>query len=155
GGGRVVQRLYPDAVSSQQEGLAALVPNREGEHPSEVSDAVGAILLVQVNDRLGIAGSAESVPPRRKLLLETPIVVDLAVLNDPDGPVLVGNRLVPPLQIDDAEPAHADTDMSVHILAVVVGSAMRQLVTEPSHGGRGHTSHCIGVHDTGNATHVV
>ena len=94
------------------------------------------------------------MPSCRKLLAQASVVVDLAVEDDPDRLVFVGDRLVPALQVDDAEPAHADADVPVHVLAVVVGSTMAQLVAEPSHGVGGHAMGRFGVHDPGNATHL-
>ena len=50
-----VQRLDTDPVSRQQQLSTTAVPEREGEHTSQVVDAVDAELLVQVQDDLGIA----------------------------------------------------------------------------------------------------
>jgi hypothetical protein len=56
------------------------------------------------------------------------VVVDLAVENDPDGAVLIEDRLVTSGQVDDREPAHPQTDTVAEVVAVVVRAAMHHLV---------------------------
>ena len=56
-----VQRLHADPIARQQQTSAAAVPEREGEHPAQVVDAVWAVLLVQVQDDLGVAARAKAV----------------------------------------------------------------------------------------------
>ena len=55
-----VQRLDADPVARQQQAPAAAVPQGEGEHAAQVVDAVGAVLLVQVQDDLAVARASES-----------------------------------------------------------------------------------------------
>jgi hypothetical protein len=58
------------------------------------------------------------------------VVVDLAVLDDVDGAVLVGDRLVPAGEVDDREAARPDPRIAIDVLAAAVGAAVPQ--------GRGH-----------------
>ena len=55
-------------------------------------------------------------------------VVDFSVQDDADGPVLVGDRLVPGVEIDDGKPAGADRHGVVDIFAPIVGAAVTQHV---------------------------
>src|SRR6266850_1435326 len=51
-------------------------------------------------------------------------VVDLAVEHDPDGTVLVVDRLMAGREIDDAQAPHAERDALVDEHAFIVGAAM-------------------------------
>ena len=59
----VEERLLADAVAGEEQTLAALVPEGEREHPVEMPDAVDPVLLVQVDDHLGVALGREAVAP--------------------------------------------------------------------------------------------
>ena len=52
-------------------------------------------------------------------------VVDLAVEDDPDRAVLVAERLIAGREVDDAQPAVAEADAAVEIVAAGVGTAVR------------------------------
>ncbi|MCU0234040.1 MAG: hypothetical protein MUE90_08440, partial [Thermoanaerobaculales bacterium] len=57
----VEERLLAGAVAGQQQPSPRLVPDREGEHPVEAIDEVGAVLLVEVGDDLGVGLRAQPV----------------------------------------------------------------------------------------------
>jgi len=101
--------LDADAVAGQQQTLTPIIPDREGEHAAQMGDAVVAPLLVGVDDRLGVGRGGEPVAVGLELLAQLPEVVDLAVEDDPDAPVLVGDRLIAAGEVDDGEPSHAET----------------------------------------------
>ena len=87
---RVVERPHAHAVARQHQALAARVPDREGEVAVEVSTQSGPLLLVEVEDDLGVGVGLESdgraaISSRAQL----DVVEDLAVEGDPDGAVLV------------------------------------------------------------------
>ena len=52
------------------------------------------------------------------------MVVNLAIKDDPDIAVLVGQRLVTGLHINDAEPAHSKADVLFNEEPFIVGTAM-------------------------------
>ena len=111
---RVEERLLADAVARQQQRLAPRVPQGEGEHAVQAPDAVGPVLLIEMDDDLGIALGRERMPARAKLRAQFPIVVDLAVEDDGHGPILVVHGLIARGQVDHAEPLDAQADMAVH-----------------------------------------
>ena len=98
---------------------------------------------------------AEPVTGAFELVLELAVVVDLAVLDDDDGAVLVRDRLVAAGQVDDREPARRDADALLRVHALGVGAAMderlrhrtqpvdierrvrRRDPADPTHGGLG------------------
>src|SRR5258705_4817383 len=77
-----------------------------------------------MHDNFRVGLRTNPVTPALELIAEGLEVVDLPVVDDPDGPVLVRDRLVAGLEIDDAQPAHAERRVVVVIGALVIRSAM-------------------------------
>src|ERR1700692_3884498 len=65
----------------------------------------------------------------RAQLLE---IVDLAVKHHPDRAIFIADRLVAGTKIDDAEPAHADPARAVDVIAVIIRTAVANLVAHPA-----------------------
>ena len=106
---RVVERLDADAVAGEQQPLARGVVQGEAEHAAQVVDHVDPVLLVAVQDHLGIGVAAEPVPPGFEQGPQFLEIVDLAVEHQADGVVLVEHRLAAVLaQVDDRQPAEAE-----------------------------------------------
>src|SRR6266849_2080622 len=101
--------------------MVTSVPEGECEHATEVVHAADAVVLIEVDDRLGIAGRAEDVTASHEIPAEIVEVVDLPVEDDPDRTVLVANGLIAGMQVDDAEPSHAQADPRAHVHASGVG----------------------------------
>jgi hypothetical protein len=59
-----------------------------------------SVLLVQVDQHLGFDGRREAIPIAVERLTERRVVVDLAVDRGQDGAVLVGQGLLPALEVD-------------------------------------------------------
>ncbi len=120
-----VERLDAQPVAGEEELLAPPIPDGKPEHAVEPSHAVRSPLLVGVDDRLGVAARAEAVAAGLQLGPQLGVVVDLAVEDDLDRTVLVGHRLVPPGEVDDAQPAHPDGQAAFHPVALVVRAPVR------------------------------
>ncbi len=127
----VVERLDTEVVAVQHELAAAPVltgaahvGDGERPHAVEARGAGRAPLLVGVDDDLGVAVRAERVAGGLKLSAQLAIVVDLAVIDEPDGLVLVGHGLMATLTVDDAETTMAETDGRGLEGAGVVGAAV-------------------------------
>ena len=123
---RVEERLLAEAVAGDQQRPRPRVPDREGEHPLERVHEVGPVLLVEVDQDLGVGPGRQGVAALAQQLLQARVVVDLAVQRRPDRPVLVRERLVPVLDVDHAEAAGAEADAGggVAVDAFVVGPAV-------------------------------
>ena len=150
---RVVERLLPEAVAGEYEPLPAAVPQREGEHALEALEARGSLVLVGVEDHLGVRPRREEVSLPPQVVPQLAGVVDLPVRHQPDGSVLVHQRLLARHQIDDAEASRREPDAPVHPDAVLVRSAVRD---GGGHGledvpGRGRSP--IELEDSDDATH--
>jgi hypothetical protein len=59
-----------------------------------------------------------------KAMTQILVIVDLAVKHEPQGAILVSDWLVAREQVNDAQPAHAQPDVGIGIVALVVGTAM-------------------------------
>ena len=96
--------------------------------PRNRFDETGAKFLVEVNQGLGVTVGAKAMTSRHEILPKRLVVVDLAVENDPDGAVLIRDRLVAARKVDDAEAPHAETHGAFGVEALIVGPAMPDLV---------------------------
>src|SRR5205814_6856426 len=99
-----------ETVATQERGANAAVPVRKAEHAVELLHALFAPLVVGMDHDLGIASRVEAVTALAQPVTQLGKVVDLAVEHDPGRLVLVVNRLVAAGHVDDAEPAHAQSD---------------------------------------------
>src|SRR5208282_1713026 len=122
----VVERLLAEAVAGEKEGLGLGVPKGEGEHAVEPVEAGGSPFLPRVHDRLGVASGAEAVAARAQLAAERLEIVDLAVEHDGDAAVLVVERLRAARDIDDGEPAMAEAQARLEVIAGAVGTAVAE-----------------------------
>ncbi len=103
--------LTPRRSRASTSSRAPGVPDGEGEHAVQARHAGRALLLVEVDDRLGVGARAVRVALGLELGAQRLVVVDLAVVGDPDGAVLVGHRLVAGgRQVDDRQPPVAESD---------------------------------------------
>ena len=126
----VVERLDPEAVAREHEPPPARVPDRDGEHPAQALCELVAVLLVEMEHHFGVAVRPEAVPGALQLGAQLAEVVDLAVLDDDGGAVLVRDRLVARLEVDDREPPRGEGDVAVAELPEAVRAAMNQ---RPAH----------------------
>src|SRR5205823_7650204 len=127
--GEVEQRLLPNAVSRQEQGSPASVPDGEGEHAPQPLHARATVFLPGVDDRLRVAVGSEYVSLGLEVLAQLLEVVDLSVERDPDGSVFVRHRLCGDgSKIDDGEPPVAESDVAVGPHRLTIGPAVRDRV---------------------------
>src|SRR5690606_28499255 len=120
----IEQRLLADPVTGEQQPPLAMVPKCEGEHPMQLPYAVCAQLFVEVDYHLGVALGGEGVPISLQAALQVPIVVDLAVEDNAYRSVLVMDRLISGLQVDDPEPLDRDSGTLGRENPARIGAAM-------------------------------
>src|SRR6266851_309010 len=100
------------------------VPQCKCEHAAQLIDQICAEFLVEMNNDLGVGLCREFVAPSNQFLTKMLKVVDLAVKNDPDRSILIRDRLMTGMQINDAEASHAEAYIGANEKAVVVRTAM-------------------------------
>ena len=120
----VVERLDPVRVAREHEPAALRVPERDGEHAAQPLGEALAVLLVQVDEHLGVAARREPMPGPLELEAELAVVVELAVLDDRDPAVLVRDRLVARREVDDREAPGSEPDAALDVRAVRVRPAL-------------------------------
>jgi hypothetical protein len=91
---RVVEGLDPEAITRGEEQAVRLVPEHEGELAAQVSQAVRALLLVEMEDDLAVRARPQPMATIGERALVALVVVELAVHDDVERLVLVGDRLV-------------------------------------------------------------
>ena len=96
-------------------------------------DAVVAVLLVQVHEDLGVRARLEAVAEVFQAPAQRLVVVDLAVEDGHERAVLVGDRLMAALDVDDAQAAHAQPHVVVEVKALVVRASVAQHLGHAPH----------------------
>src|SRR4029079_1611361 len=82
------------------------------------------VLLIEVHDHLGVALGRKPVSLRLEELAQLAVVVDLTVEGDDDRAVLVVDRLVAGLEVDDPKPLHAEADAVLEVNTPRIRSAV-------------------------------
>src|SRR6266850_5020065 len=93
---RVQERFLTNPVPRKKEFLGSLIPDCKRKHSAQMLRAVGAITIIGVDDRFGIAVGVEGMAEFLQLLPQLQIVVDLAIEDYPRCAVLIMNRLLTP-----------------------------------------------------------
>ena len=124
GPARVEERLDPEAVPGEDEPPGRAVPDRQREHAVQPRDAVGPVVLVEMDDRLAVARGLEAMAARLELRAEFPIVVDLDVAHDPHRAGLVHERLRAAGHVDDGQPAVSERRLAVDPASLAVRPAL-------------------------------
>ena len=122
------QRLDADRVARERQALGMLVPDRDRIHALEREPGIVAPTQISREDRLGIAMVRLELIAALQFAPERGMIDDLAVEHDRVAAVGAEDRLVPALDVDDAEPAHAEAEITVGEIAGVIGTAMEQPV---------------------------
>ena len=122
----IVQRLYADGVANEQQSADTRIVKRDGEHPVEVLREVESVFLVGVNDNLGVGCRSEAVTPGREMVAKRPIVVDFAVEDGADAPILIEDGLGASLHVDHRQSPHPQSNGSVYVESVVVWTPVLQ-----------------------------
>ncbi len=154
-GERVVKRFDAEGIARNDQPLGAAVPERQGKHALELLQERIALLLVEMDDDLGIAARGELVARLLETGPQLAEVVDLAVADDDEIAVLVADRLMAAGDVDDRQPPHAEEQLIVDEATLVVGSSMQNGAAHArEHGGIGpsrtaQTQHAVdSAHDT-------
>ena len=80
-------------------------------------------------------------------------VINLAVENDPRAAVFVEDGLMASGKIDDREPAHSETGAVADVEALIVGTAIDDLVAHVAHECFGDIALSSCAHHASNSTH--
>ena len=119
-----IKRLLAERIARQHQGAVAPVPKGDREHAAQAGKAIHAPLLIGMHDDLGVARRREAVAEAKELVSELDIIVDLAVIDGRNRSILIMDRLMPAVQIDDRKPPMADHHALILKDALIVRAAM-------------------------------
>jgi hypothetical protein len=91
-----------------------------------MSEALFAVVFIEVDNSFSIRAGDESVPASEQFLAKFRIVINFTIQEHPDGSIFIADRLVAAGDINNAEPPMAQTDSAIHINALVIRTAMTQ-----------------------------
>src|SRR4030095_7680773 len=99
-------------------------------------------LLPEMRNVLGIAVRDEAMPARFQVGSLFDIIKQLTVKDDKGAPVLIGHRLLPIRETDDAKPARRHDDPRPPVIPLFVRAAMHDGIRHPADDfiSRGSTS---------------
>jgi hypothetical protein len=128
----VEERLLPKVVAREQQPAAPPVPDGEGEHPPELGDHPLAVLLVEMDQRLGVGPGAELVALGHQRAAQLLVIVDLAVEHQQDAAIFVGHRLMAAGHVHDTEPPHPQPRPALDEAAPGVRAPVGDRVAHPA-----------------------
>src|SRR5207302_226854 len=112
--------------TGQQQAAPGPVVDRERENAAQRPHQIRALLLVQVDEDLGVGAALEDVSAAGQGGAQVGVVVDLAVVDDLDAAVLVGHRLRPARQaLDTRRATPLRTGMVPATPVLVISSSTR------------------------------
>ena len=100
------------------------VINDKGEHAPQAGEQRFPPFLKAVHQHLAVSLGGKGMPCFEQLLPQRAVVVDLTVEHQHQRLVLIIKRLVPRLEVDDAEPPKAHCHRVVDIVPIGIRSAM-------------------------------
>ncbi len=119
-----MQRADADAIAGEENGALGKVDERQRELAAQLLEDAFAVLLVEVDDDLGVGVGAEDVALGLQLRLALGIVEQLAVVDDGNRAILVEDRLLAVAEADDGEATVGEPDAGTQQKSVVVGTAV-------------------------------
>ena len=112
----VIQGLDPDPVACAEQDTLPTIVDDERKHAVEIAEHLLLFVLVQAQQNLGIGIlRCKPMSPRLQLRPEIRGIVDLSVVHDPQGPILVAHRLTPAGEIQDAQAVHSQSHLALWI----------------------------------------
>ncbi len=128
----VVERLLAEAIPGSVQQALFRIPNGEREHSPEMAHAIAPVLLVQMDNHLRVRVGTKGVPALPQPLPDFPEVVDLTVEDDPDRPVLVGQRcdcLI--AEVDNRQTSLPEADVGSDVNSLRIGTTVNERAAHP------------------------
>ena len=112
------QSLYNEGIRVRVVHLVRFrVPYDEGKHAAQLGGQCRAVLLIAVDDDLGVAVGLEDVPLGLQLGAQVHEVVNFTVEHADDGAILIVHGLLACGQVDDAQTAEAQRNGRARVVA--------------------------------------
>ena len=120
----VVEGLLAETIAGTEEFAGVLVPDGKGEHAAKAENAIGAVLLVGVEDGFGVGAVGVAVSGLEEGGAEIGVIEDFAVEDDEMGRIFIGHGLVAAGDIDDGETAESEGGPGVAVVTGIIGAAV-------------------------------
>ena len=121
----IIHGLDAEHIAGAEDLLLLRVPDNKGKHAAQLLHKLApAVLLIAVQQHLGVAVRRKGVPRRDKLLAQRLKVVDLAVVDQHKTLVFVVHRLRTVRKVNDAQAAEAERHIRIGIRTRAVRSAV-------------------------------
>jgi hypothetical protein len=148
-----VEGLDPQRVAGEQQARVPLVEEREGEHPAEPRQGVRPPAAQRLEDDLGVRLGDEPDAVALEDLPEFAVVVELAVVAEPE-PVLDERLVGLGGQVDDRQPPVTELDRRVPPRRGADADGVRPAVGDPLDHGPDHAVPVRLAVRPGDAAHV-
>src|SRR5437899_10805863 len=145
-------RANADPVAREHQAAARGVPQRNREVAVQLVAEAEALLLVEMDERLGVAAGLEDMPADFEIGAQFDVVENFSVDRAPDAAVFVAPGLAAGAQIDDRQTAVAEADAGRFVIAFRVGPPMRQRTRHASQGRPVHGAF-VEMPESRNAAH--
>ncbi|SRR5260370_19767935 len=106
-----------------------------------------------MNNGFSVAFGAVAVATGLQVFAQFLVVVNLAVENDPERLIFIGDRLVTGLNVDNAEAAHGQSDVLLDKETVVIGPAVDDLLVHRRQGVAADLLSSIRLDNATDSTH--
>src|ERR1700678_1303049 len=126
-----MQRLLAEPIPRQQQPFLPLVIKCEGKHTAQLLHALRAHLFVKVNNHFRIGVRGKAVAAALQLRAQFGEVIDLSVVNNPNTLVFIEYRLMPPRDVNNAQPPHPQSGPVLDEHTFVVRPAVNNGLTHP------------------------
>ena len=93
------------------------------------------------------------MPSCFQILAKFAMIVDFSVENNPEALVFVADRLMPRLNVNDAQSAHGEPDVFAHVETIVVGTAVGNLLVHRRENIPVYSHLPIRIKDSADSTH--
>ena len=90
----IIQRLYSQPISGQDNATGIALPEREREHAQKAFDAFCAPRMVRFDNDLGVPIGEKSIAAGLELFAKLSEIINAAVEGDPDSQFGVEHRLL-------------------------------------------------------------
>src|ERR1700674_4883369 len=91
-----------------------------------MSNAISSVFFIQVDNRFGVASRGITGTAASQTGTDRCMIIDFAVEDNPNGPILVGHRLVASAQIHNAESPEPEGHGRTEVVSNIVRSAVNE-----------------------------
>ena len=117
-------------VASDEKSLLFLVPDREGKNAIEMVQAVDSPFFISMQNDLCIRTGLEYMAVFFEFFTQFDKIIDLAIEDNRHAVIFVCDRLVTALQVNDAETAMSEANLTADIKPFPIRPTMTNGVTD-------------------------